>query len=237
MSEEKIAINIESFQGNELIIREGTALPLTHPKPLKISGRITNAYEYYEHRKSEINALNSHVLVDYRKFEITIFHNDTSATSEHNISGKLIFNPDLVKFCINEEKEYTDSQLIKLLRFSRRFFKDTSVFDSIYNALVNFSARVQKDVNKTNDFRGNTLNSLLTSISGHSVPESFILNIPIFEGFEPQEFQVKILLQDNNGLKFWLESTELFEMIATQSEQIIQTEVNKFDTKIPVFYI
>lgn len=230
-------LKVEPLQGNELTIREGSALPLSHPKPLVVLGRITNASEYFQHRKSVIDALNSHVEVDFRKFGITICHNDTSNTSENKIIGKLEVNPDLVKFCINEEKEYTDSQLIKLLRLSRRFFKEASVHEAIYNGLVNFTAKILKDINHKNDFRGNTLNSLLTSVSGHAVPESFTLKMPIFEGFEPVEFQVKILLQDNNGLKFWLESVELAEMLVTQSEQIINSEIAKFSNELPIFYI
>jgi hypothetical protein len=91
---------------------------------------------------------------------------------------------------------------------------------------MSLDVKVTTDLkNDAADNRGNRFNSFDKKITAN-IPEDFILNIPIFKGQDYKKFRVEIILDSTDGsTKFWMESVELEELIAIESERILKAEL------------
>lgn len=119
---EKLNITMEKLDGNELIIRSGSALPLEIPKKIKIEGDIKTVSEFIKnriadgkHMANNINLAKSHIRIsrDDMVIEMTI---DERSERGMQIIGGMDSNPDLRIFNINAENVMLSlAQLAKLI--------------------------------------------------------------------------------------------------------------------------
>lgn len=120
---------------------------------------------------------------------------------------------------------FNREELIKLLRFNRIWFADPSQHDTLIKAYQAFSAEVNAKIGKESDTRGNVDNSYKKTVTTN-VPDSFVLNIPVFKGMAKRKFRVEIAIDSTDAsTKFWFESVELAELIQVESEQILNAEL------------
>jgi len=232
---ENINLRLEKINGNEITILEGQALAPVAPKKIVISGDIKTVVSFIEKRNNEkqvstagyqwINPDRAIVEVDKAKLQIVLLV-DPEDVYGPVVTGTLEIEPELLKFGIDTGKKYTQTELIKLLRRSKRWFWDGPSHEALLKAYMSLDVKVTTDLkNDAADNRGNRFNSFDKKITAN-IPEDFILNIPIFKGQDYKKFRVEIILDSTDGsTKFWMESVELEELIAIESEAILNKEL------------
>lgn len=232
---QNVYFQTEEFSGNELTVREGKALELKPPVKIAISGDIKTVRSFIEKRTSPFNSDNmglqainpDRALVTVDKAALSIvLELDPENVYGTEVTAKLEMEPELLKFKIETGEKLTQQQLIKLLKYGKRWFADLSDFETLLLAYMKLDVRVTADLtNDAPDNRGNRANSFAKKVTSN-IPEDFILNIPIFKGQDYKKFRVEIGLDSTDGsTKFWLESVELMELIQIESQRILEEEL------------
>lgn len=230
---ENINLKLESINGNEIIIREGQALPPVAPKKIVINGDIKTVSSFIEKRKNGyidtaglqfINSGRTLVTVDKEALSI-LLQLDPESQYGTEVTAKLSYTPELEQFCINKNRLFNREELIKLIRFNKIWFANPDEHDKLLKAYQAFSATVNANIGKTSDTRGNVDNSYKKTVETN-VPDSFVLNIPIFKGQDKRRFRVEIAIDSTDAsTKFWFESVELNDIIQVESETILKKEL------------
>lgn len=219
---------------NEIIFREGDALPPVAPKKIVISGDIKTVSSFLAKRKGLADKRNpglqgvvtERTLVTVDKEKLTIFLQlDPENEYGTEVTAKLAFTPELEQFFINKNKLFNREELIKLIRFNKIWFADAEAHDKLLKAYQAFTATVNANIGKTSDTRGNVDNTYKKTVETN-VPDSFVLNIPIFKGMDKRRFRVEIAIDSTDAsTKFWFESVELNDIIQIESQAILEKEL------------
>lgn len=219
---------------NEIIFREGDALPPVAPKKIAISGDIKTVSSFLAKRKGLADKRNpglqgvvtERTLVTVDKEKLTIFLQlDPENEYGTEVTAKLAFTPELEQFFINKNKLFNREELIKLIRFNKIWFPDAEAHDKLLKAYQAFTAEVVAKIGKTSDTRGNVENAYKKTVDTN-VPDSFVLNIPIFKGMDKRRFRVEIAIDSTDAsTKFWFESVELNDIIQIESQAILEKEL------------
>lgn len=220
--------------GNEIIIREGEALPPVAPKKIVIAGDIKTVRSFVDKRTSPndgdsmgLQAINpDRALVTVDKAALSIkLELDPENEYGTEVTAKLAYTPELEQFFINKNKLFNREELIKLIRFNKIWFADPEAHDKLLKAYQAFTATVNANIGKTSDTRGNVDNTYKKTVETN-VPDSFVLNIPIFKGQDKRRFRVEIAIDSTDAsTKFWFESVELNDIIQIESQAILEGEL------------
>jgi hypothetical protein len=221
----------------EVTVRNGQALPLREPVVLNVCANIQAPANWIE--KRPVNPLLDNLV--FSRSEMTIqYTKDENSYYGTKITGKLLINNDLKQFGILMENEkavskYTTEELASFLKANRYFFSDKNEAGKIISALNQFKAKLNTELEKTQDSRGNS-KSLVEKVVDTNVPTEFTLEMPVFIGFEKKKFIVEICISTTDrSVTVWLESPELIEIIIEERDRIIDEEVSKFKlTGIPI---
>jgi hypothetical protein len=231
---ENLHLKVEGASG-EITFRHGDALPPVAPKKIVISGDIKTVSSYLKKRAGLGDKRNpglqgvvtERTLVTVDKEKLTILLQlDPENAYGTEVTAKLEMEPELLKFKIETGEKFTQQQLIKLLKYGKRWFADLAAHEALLLAYMKLDVKVTADLkNDAPDGRGNRFNSFEKKVTSN-IPEDFILNMPIFKGQEYKKFRVEIGLDSTDGsTKFWLESVELMELIQLESEAILKKEL------------
>lgn len=223
-------ITVEKFTGNELIVREGDALPLLQPNAIIISGDIKSISNFLKVRTS---AGAGSQVVDNKKAIVTVNKDKRTIALELDpeyslgtiVNARLELTPELNRFKINYDYFFKKDELVKLIKFNKLYFESKEKHAELVTAFSKLSSTVNISARDSNDDRGNKEREYVKSVETNA-PTDFILNIPIFKGFEPIPFRVNICLDVIDGVaRFWLESVELHEKIQVLTEEIFTKEL------------
>lgn len=241
---QNVYFQTEEFKGNELIIREGKAGEIKPPEKIEISGDIRTVRFFVEKRKGISEFTDSLQEIDPDRAIVTVDKDGLSIEIDLDpenfystvVTGRLELNAELLKFGIDTGKKYTQTELIKLLRRSKRWFFDGPSHEALLKAYMALDVKVTTDLkNDAPDNRGNRYNSFEKKITAN-IPEDFILNIPIFKGQDYKKFRVEIILDSTDGsTKFWFESIELEELVAIESEAILNKELESCSDYVIIY--
>lgn len=231
---ENINLRLESIDGNVITVLEGKALDPVAPKKIAITGDIRTVSAFIAGRNDEkqlatagyqwINPDRAIVEVDKDKGTITLFLDPEDAYGPV-ITAKLEPNPDLEQFFINKNKQFSQRDLVQLLKFTRLYFEDYDKHGSLLKAYQAFSAKTYTDLSGDSDNRGNK-NFAFNKKVETGLPATFVMNIPVFKGQEPKRFMVEICLDVTDAAaSFWFESVELKELQDIESEKILAAEL------------
>lgn len=238
---DELKVNVTTT-GNEVVIRTGDALPPSPPKKISISGDINAVKSFLQKRTAEFKGLGPQfvnpettiVIVDEEKMTVNLL------LDPHDINGtevlaQLLFSPDLEKFNINKNKKYTRAELTQLLKFSRRYFPNQEQYQKLLESYMKLNLTTTGSLKDEQDSRGNKDLQFKKEVSAQ-VPNSFIIELPIFKGKEPVRFMVDICLDVSEAqVHFWFESTELDDIINKQKKEIIQDAISMCEA-FPVIY-
>jgi hypothetical protein len=224
--EDKLTLNVLNDGLSTIEIRHGEALELKEPKILAIEGNIDSPRRVLKIRGANLNQQTCNILVDRnpgkRFMKLTI---DESNHYGGSITGKIIMHPDYVEFGINTGKKNTLRELSDFIKMHRYCFEDKSVAMKLVTELRNFKAKVNKDMEKNQDQRGNN-KILYEQTVDSNIPESFTLNIPIFKAAEPVKFQVDInIIARETDMDCSLESVEANDIINDHCDKTIDKEL------------
>lgn len=241
---ENISLKVEQLEGNEIIIREGKALEPVAPRKIQITGDIKTVSTFINKRSTAaiagisgyqyIEPTRAIVEVDKAKRTIT-FSLDPEDTYGTIITAKLEPNPDLEQFHINKNKQFSQRELIQLLKFSRLYFEDFGKHGDLLKAYTAFTAKTYTDLAGDQDSRGNK-NFAFNKKVETGLPTSFIMNLPIFKGQEPRRFMVEICLDVTDAAaSFWFESVELAELMELEGDKILQEELKACENYVVIW--
>lgn len=229
---QKLELAVNNIDGKPITILEGKALEEKAPCKIQINGDIKTVSSFIAKRKitddAGLQAINDdRALVIVNKEELSIgLYLDPENYYGTEVKAKLEMEPELLKFGIETGRKFTQQELIKLLKYGKRWFADQAAHEALLLAYMKLDVRVTADLtNDAPDNRGNRANTFAKKVVSN-IPEDFILNMPLFKGQDYKKFRVEICLDSTDGsTKFWLESVELAELIQIESEAILKKEL------------
>ncbi len=236
-------IQVLGYQGNELVIREGEALELKPPAKIKLAGDIHSVATFFAKRYADASVGNGNQLVDKYSTVIMVDREGMVITAYLNpqdpdgteITAKLELTPELKQFCINTEKQFTREELVKIIRFNRRFF-NAEPYEGILNSYMKLNLTGTTELSVGSDNRGNKDIAFKKLINSQNIPQEFVLNIPVFKGFPGESFRVEVCFETTDAsVRFWFESVELNELIEVRKEQIFSKELESCQD-FPIIY-
>lgn len=228
---EQIKLNLEKVEGNELIIRTGEAVKVLDPKEPKIiniSGVLSSPFDWLEKRclvvgctdqsgKNLIDGIpvdDCHLIVDREKMEITL-KIDENDHYQSTINGKLSIHPKFKEFGINTGSLSEPKAMGDFFKMNRTFFKSLQNNKEVVAALKNLNIRTKQAIQKANNDRGSIDASFKQEVTESNLPESFVLNIPIFKGFPAQEIEVEVYAHIDG-------TTTLLSLVSPGANEIIE---------------
>lgn len=227
-------INVITDGANPVVtILEGKALTPRERKTIEISGTITAPADYAEIRK--LNHETDHVQFCRSEMSIELHIQDANELGD-TIVGQLALNPELAAFNINKENPLDPKRMATFLKMNKLWFSDKNKHFEIVGGLTNFQAKIQTEIAKESDTRGNKLESIGKKIETE-IPLSFVLDMPIYVGQPSKKFNVEISIDYTDaGVKCWLESTELHEIATETRDEIINDVIARIKAvaEIPV---
>ncbi len=232
-------LNIKIEEGVKTLLI-GNALTPEKPEKLVLKGDINSVVEFVSKRNNsnefqKINTETSIIVCNSDEMKIHLFTNPNDIYGTEVI-GQSVLSDEYQSFGINQTKFFNRESLVKLLRFSRRFFPNIEEHEKILTAYQSFTAQVSKNIEASSDNRGNR--NLVQNKTLHTqLPDNFVLKIPIFKNGVYYSFPVEICMEESDtGVRFWFESVELSELLQQIKENIFTEQIKNIDSKIPVIY-
>lgn len=226
----------------EIIIRKGEAGKVYDPEPVKINGTITAPRSFYDPRKKAdlsqrvegqpftpyFHPHHTHVVVDRENGQIQLINQENSRFASI-ITGTLSGSKDYKDLGINSLTPRSPGDLGKLLKRYRHLFPNQEDGMKLIGELLNFSATINTNVEKKEDQRANKKSLLAQSVETN-IPLSFYLNVPVFKGSDPVKLKIEINLDSRGSgmVDCYLESPEALDLINTQRDEIIDTQLSAF---------
>ena len=232
IKEEIIKQEANNTQGGvrEIIIREGQALPAKEPERVIISGTIEAPARWAENRKSIINQINSHLIVDRQNMTICLVEDEKNCYGS-KIGGMMTLSDKFREFGINSGKYITNFEMANLFKMNRSFFETKAICMELVSKLKNLKASINKQIEANNNDRGNR-RELMDQVVQHNIPESFKLTLPIFNGTDPQEIEVEINV-DADDLSCTLISPHAKDLIEHMRNEKIDEVIERVKKACP----
>lgn len=225
---EKIEIKVQEGVA-ELVIREGQANNIEEAEHLVINGVLSAPSTWASKKNENYESKYAHVVYSVSDREITLVTSEFYKRGRTTVIGQTKIHPDLKKLGINGRLKLSAKQLSELLKFNRIHFPDRDENMQIVSNLNNLKVRVEKEIEDSNDFKGNK-KSLFEQRLHTEMNLSFKLAMPLYVGQRDKtSFTVDINFDITDGsVSFWLESVELKELQEKVFNEMLEKELNVF---------
>lgn len=227
---ENLNVKIDSPNGTTLTVLQGNVLDTKPPEKILISGDIKTVNSFLGIRlkagagTQTIDKAKAVIYVDKKKLTIELLL-DPENHYGAKVLGTLEKSDELLPFCINQNKTFSKEELVKLIKFNKIFFDDADKHAEMLLAFQKISSTVNIKSNDSADDRGNKERAFVKEVTTNA-PTEFILNIPIFKGFDNVRFRVEVCLDVTEGsARFWFESTELHEIMQRTVDAIFDQQL------------
>jgi len=114
---------------------------------------------------------------------------------------------------------------------NRFFFSDKNTAMKLVSDLKNFKAKVDKEIEMSDNDRGNT-RLLQSQVVDSNIPEAFDIVIPIFKGQPEQKFRVEINI-DARNFECSLISPDANDLINEVKSKLIGEQVSEIRELVP----
>lgn len=208
----------------EITIRKGDALPVREPEKVCISGTIDAPARWLERRVDTLDQKACYIVVDSEAMTITL-RCDEKDYYGTQICGKLTISPEFELFGINKGEYKTHFELAELIKMNRTYFENRSVAMKLVTELQNFKAKVDKEIEQSDNNRGDR-RILLHQAVQHNLPEAFKLRVPIFKGEAYEDIQVEVYVNPAD-LTCTLVSPEANDIIAESREDLMGEVISR----------
>lgn len=209
-------------------ILTGDALEEKAPLGINVSGNITAVSRFLNKRTIEVE--NCMVVVNRDAGSIRLVVEECNPDFGA-VNAELKKTTDLNSWNINSSKSWEPEDLANHIKMNRNCFESKEVAMKIHSDLKHFRAKVNNEVEKKNDDRGNTL-SLRQQAVESNLPESFRMNFSVFKGEDPVNFLVEVNIHPQT-LECMLVSPELKDFITEQTDLVIDRELELIDKSYP----
>jgi hypothetical protein len=219
-----------TIKGDTLTVLEGKILETKPPEKIYLAGDIKSVSAFLAIRKTkgrgtqEINLSKAVVVVDKKELTIQLLI-DPEDHYGASVLAKLEKSDELAPFFINHNKTFSKEELVKLIKFNKIYFDAPTKHAEMLLAFQKVSSTVNIKANDSSDDRGNKERAFVKEVTSNA-PTEFILNVPIFKGFDAVRFRVEVCLDVTEGsARFWFESTELHELSQTTVDIIFNEQL------------
>lgn len=214
----------------EIIIREGKAVELKEPVKVKIQGTIDAAARWLETRFDCIKEKTCHVIVNREQLTIALQCNENNHYGTL-VVGSLTLSPEYKRFGINEGEDITNFEMAELIKMNRSFFENKSVAMKLVTDLQNFKAKVDKEIEQSNNNRGDR-RILINQAVEHNLPEAFTLILPIFKGTDKQTIAVEVYVNPSD-FSCTLVSPEANDLVEEMRDREIDSVLERIKERCP----
>lgn len=216
----------------EVIIREGKAIELKEPVKVGIDGTLDAPARWLETRMriGLVNQGTNHVLVDRENLSITLQCNENNHYGS-KISGSLIVSPEYKRFGINDGEYMTNFDMAELIKMNRSFFETKSIAMNLVTELQNFKAKVDKEVEKSDNNRGDK-RLLVNQVVQSNLPKAFNICIPLFKGTTKQTINVEVYINPTD-LSCTLVSPEVNDLLEEMRDHEMDAVLDRIKTVCP----
>ncbi len=225
-----MARQIMSECPREVIIRKGEAMPLKEPTPVDITGQIDSPARWLKKRVDTLNQKDANVLVDREEFTIKLTIDENNAYSD-TITGELELSEEMDNLGINSGQYIGAFDMADLIKKNRSYFESTTAAMQLVSELRNFKAKVDKEVEASDDKRGNT-RFLRNQIVESNLPKSFKVEIPIFKGQPKKTIEVEVEINPDN-LSCTLVSPEANDTVIKERDDIMNKVIAEIEETAP----
>lgn len=228
---------VKEFTADRTIVKLKGEAPKQHnPEPVSVSGTITAPNRFLENREGEFYDKKAHCLASTTDGTLKLVVNEQSVCDKYTINGKIEIGKLFRKIGINQDKNYEPMQLARKFRMLKSIFPSPKEHLEITTVLRNLKAKVNKEVEESNDDRANVSKVFKQTVESN-VPESFKLHLPLLEGEEPETIDVNVILEvQGNDIVCYLESVDGQERIDNEMERLVKEECEKIEKKVLVIY-
>lgn len=216
------SVNLPNFTGNELIVREGTAVKAVEPRQITIAGTIEAPFRYLNKKLQGLVVLLCTLFVNRENGTITL-ETGVDLPTFGTIKGSLELHPDFEKWNINTGEQITPHDLAEKIKMNRSCFKNKAQAMKLVNDLRSFKAKVDKDLEAFKDDRANYSIKKAQTVQTN-LPESFQLVVPIYKGNAKETLEVEININADN-LMCSLISPEANDFISEFKDTIINKQL------------
>lgn len=186
---------VEKRQGIEttLIIRTDEALKVHEETAVDLAGILDTPARWLEKRQTKHDSLSAHIIVDREKMSIQLITEERDYF-KNKVKGSLEFHPIFLKFGINSDKYISSFEMADLIKMNRYYFESKSDAMQLVSTLKNFKAKVDSDIEKANDNKGN-VKAILQQTVTSNMPDSFKMKLPIFKGQKAITIEVEVYIR------------------------------------------
>lgn len=222
---EELKVTLEGTGDNKTLnILEGKYEHPPKRKPLIIAGVLGCVVAFFQSKAESIQKEKVVVVVNIEEGIITGFTDyDNELTDK--IQGSLEYAADIKEMQINKGKTYGLKELISLIKFKRIHFADQEEYKKLLASLMSFSAKIEMEIKKENDNRGNIDDSFVMRAKSN-IKLDFVMDTPIFKGGEKKKFKVDIMFDvRDRATSFYLESYEFNDIEQEDRISLLQEQM------------
>lgn len=221
-------INVQVKEGvSTLEIRTGEALKLKEPTPVLITGTIDAPSIFLEAKMDALNAIDSHLLVDVNKGEIT-FTTDEKSFYKSVVKGSLKRSKALSDIGVNDvTRFYGDKELARFIR-QHMFYFDKDKANDLLIKLMKFTGNIETTLKNDADLKGN-VDKAFKKLVKTDLPDSIDITCKIYEGLPAETFTANLCVEATSDfMKFYLDSPQLFVMEEEIKTAALKKEAEHF---------
>lgn len=227
----------------EVVITHKKGFDETKPIPVTVAGNIDSVSSWLVKRYSPpfksislIDTETAYVLVNRDKMSITLVFNESDPYFRGTVVGTLTKHPDFDKWEINTGHEWDNKGLAEFIKMNRSCFESKGDAMKISSELSSLKVKVDHEVEKANDNRGNVRQMISQKVIEMNIPKLFKLRVPIFKGQPAKLFEVEIYVNPNNYMVSLI-SPEANDIIATVRDSVIDEQKKEIEKICPVVII
>lgn len=237
MSNQKLAETAIEKGISTVVLLEGTAPTQHNDTPVIILGNIDAPSRFIAGEKERFADSKKHALVSKTDGIIKLILNEQSVVDNYQITGKIEISKKFKELGINKETAYSPVQLANKFKLLRSIFVSNLEHSQICATLRNLKAKVNKDIEKADDRKGNVTDNFRQTVESN-MPDAIKLNIPLLEGEEPLQIEVNIVLEasGSNDIICYLESVDAAELIEEHFALRVNQEVEKIQDFVTVIF-
>lgn len=225
--DEAIKNTINSGVSRDLNIRTGKLLDPREPERLDIDGNIDSVRRWIEKRKHMINS--DKAVITVMRDALTIkLDEDPNNYYSTVINAELEISTEMKKLGINDGKYMTCFEMADRIKRLRSYFENRQQAMELVTTLRNFKAKVEKEVEASDDKRGNRREMLSQAVDSN-LPKSFNVVVPIFKGQEKQTLEVEVEINASD-LTCTLVSPSVDDAMTEQANAIIDSELAQIES-------
>lgn len=239
MENETFRINMGDKDKAEVIIRRVggvNELPVKPAIPINLEGTLRSPYEFLVKRSDQPDQINQKrclILIDREAMSITLVTHEDDPYHQGKVVGVLEVHPKLKAFGINTGKQWDPNELGQFFKMNRAYFLDKSVNMDLVTRLKSFEATVNSKIEKKKTESGDFADSF-SGVVNSNLPPNFKLNIPLFKGDNPEEFEVEFYATVNGRtVTLQLISPGAQETMDQVKDDAIDTQIELIDNLTP----